>query len=280
MEHAKRFRALLSDLGLKHPQAANMLRVSLRTLQNWLSGRHEVPYAAYKLLRLMRYMELPGQAWSGWHFSRGQLVTPEGRTISGRDSAWWSLLVRQAHGFGELYEAAKQARMQEAAAVCAPGHDMSHPGGFGARAASAASGPVAGLVSVSTTPTKGNQTVSQYGAIMTPWPTISDFPPPSMPTLEPAVSASESALTPSFALPLTPTCGEPLQARKPKTAPTLPGPSLRLLADSWLNRAYPRHRLPLPDLSQLASQSSANTSAGRSPASTGRPASSDLGGAA
>ena len=60
--HAKRFRALLADLGLKHPDAALMLHVSLRTLQNWLSGRHELPYVVVKLLRLLRYMELPGQA--------------------------------------------------------------------------------------------------------------------------------------------------------------------------------------------------------------------------
>jgi DNA-binding transcriptional regulator YiaG len=45
MEHAKRFRTLLVDLGLSHPDAAKHLYVSLRTLQNWLSGRHEVPYA-------------------------------------------------------------------------------------------------------------------------------------------------------------------------------------------------------------------------------------------
>lgn len=103
MEHAKRFRAMLADLGLKHPDAAKLLHVSLRTLQNWLSGRHEVPYAAYKLLRLMRHMELPGPAWTGWHFSRGQLVTPEGRTISGAEGSWWSLLVRRADSFGQLY---------------------------------------------------------------------------------------------------------------------------------------------------------------------------------
>lgn len=103
MEAAKRFRAMLADLGLKHLDAATLLHVSLRTLQNWLSGRHEVPYSAYKLLRLMRYMELPGESWRGWHFSRGQLVTPEGRTISGREGVWWSLLVRQAQGFGQLY---------------------------------------------------------------------------------------------------------------------------------------------------------------------------------
>lgn len=94
---------MLADLGLKHPDAAKMLHVSLRTLQNWLSGRHQVPYAVYKLLRMMRYMELPGQSWQGWHFSRGMLVTPEGRTISGKDGSWWSLLVRQSRGFSSLY---------------------------------------------------------------------------------------------------------------------------------------------------------------------------------
>lgn len=52
MEQAKRFRALLAELGLSHPDAAKILHVSLRTLHNWMSGRHEVPYAAYKLLRL------------------------------------------------------------------------------------------------------------------------------------------------------------------------------------------------------------------------------------
>lgn len=58
---------------------------------------------AFKVLRLERYMELPGKAWAGWYFSRGQLVTPEGRTIDGSEGAWWSLLVRQAHGLGKLY---------------------------------------------------------------------------------------------------------------------------------------------------------------------------------
>lgn len=104
MAHALRFRALLAEMGLSHPEAAKTLHVSLRTLQNWLSGRHEVPYAAYKLLRLLRYMELPGAGWAGWHFSRGQLVTPEGRTISGSEGAWWSLLVRQARCFHALYQ--------------------------------------------------------------------------------------------------------------------------------------------------------------------------------
>lgn len=108
MEHAKRFRALLVELGLSHLDAAKLLHVSLRTLQNWLSGRHEVPYASLKLLRLLRYMELPGDAWRGWSFSRGMLITPEGRTISGNDGSWWSLLVRQARCFSSMYRKSGQ----------------------------------------------------------------------------------------------------------------------------------------------------------------------------
>ncbi|WP_395055446.1 VC1465 family Xer recombination activation factor, partial [Polaromonas sp.] len=101
-------RAALFDLGLTHPEAAKLLHVSLRTLQNWLSGRHEVPYASFKLLKLMRYMELPGESWRGWSFSRGMLVTPEGRTISGNDGSWWTLLVRQARCFSSMYRKSGQ----------------------------------------------------------------------------------------------------------------------------------------------------------------------------
>lgn len=109
MEHAKRFRALLADLSLSNPDAAKLLHVSLRTLQNWLSGRHEVPYATFKLLRLLRHMELPGDAWRGWSFARGVLITPEGRTIAANEGAWWSMLVRRSEAFGELYRSVQQS---------------------------------------------------------------------------------------------------------------------------------------------------------------------------
>ena len=105
MEHAKRFRAMLSELGLSQLQAAKLLHVTLRTLQNWLSGRHEIPYASYKLLRLLRHMELPGDAWRGWSFARGVLITPEGRTIAAHEGAWWSMLVRRSEAFTAIYTA-------------------------------------------------------------------------------------------------------------------------------------------------------------------------------
>lgn len=73
---------------------------------------------AYKLLRLMRLMELPGKSWEGWHFSRGMLVTPEGRTISGKDGSWWALLVRQSRMFTELV--AKNQAIKKGGCEAAP----------------------------------------------------------------------------------------------------------------------------------------------------------------
>ncbi len=195
-----------------------MLRVSLRTLQNWLSGRHQVPYSVYKLLRLMRYMELPGQAWAGWHFSRGQLVTPEGRVISGKDGSWWSLLVRQAHHFGALYRDSLALRKQLMIAKVESG---------GVADALA----LAGLVTSKTrvfSESVPNNPWGQDGAIIEPWPTISDYPMLSMPTLDNAVSASVSALTPCSASPSMPTSGSPAQPLQSLPAPFMPSRHLPL----------------------------------------------------
>jgi hypothetical protein len=203
---------------------------------------------AYKLLRLMRYMELPGQSWKGWHFSRGMLITPEGREISGKDGAWWSMLVRQAHSFGQLYRERNLERLAQSQA------DAGQVGAFGPAAAGSA--PDAGLVSVSTTHKKDSGQPRHDGAIMGPWPTISDFPPLSMPMPENAVSASVSALTPSSASLWTNTFGEPpLEPLPTLCVPAKPGEALSSVTDilpsSWLNRPYlgncwqfPRTKLP------------------------------------
>ena len=115
MELAKRFRGMLSDLGLKPTHAAKLLHVSLRTIHNWTSGKHQIPVIAYKTLRMMRYMELPGKSWEGWHFSRGILVTPEGHQITGKDGSWWSLLVRRAAMFDQTARENQRLRCELAA---------------------------------------------------------------------------------------------------------------------------------------------------------------------
>ncbi|AVS85144.1 hypothetical protein C8239_10610 [Paracidovorax avenae] len=84
------------NLGLDLAGCAQLLHVTERTLHNWQSGKHDIPYAAYRLLRLLNRMELPGESWSGWCFHGGKLWTPEGRSFVGTDGSWWSLLVRRA----------------------------------------------------------------------------------------------------------------------------------------------------------------------------------------
>ena len=230
-----------------------MLHVSLRTVHNWNSGKHQIPVMAYKLLRLMRYRELPGQAWAGWSFSRGQLITPEGRTISGHDSAWWSQLVRRAHGFSELYQRQKFEKLAEL-------HTSEQSG-----LAAAGSVPDAGLVTSKTNIQITLSAACQDGAIIAPWPTISDFPPLSMPMHGNGAHASESASTPSFASPLMPTSGN-LGSQHPKHPETLTStpaiPGLRLTPSSSL--------LQLVNLSSSQGLSDKNL-----PVSSDKPANSD-----
>lgn len=91
------------NLNMDRTGAAKFLQVSERTLHNWESGRHEVPFAVVKLLRLMNRMDLPGPSWAGWFFVGGKLVSPEGHAFVGTDSSWWGLLVRRAAMFAPLY---------------------------------------------------------------------------------------------------------------------------------------------------------------------------------
>ena len=58
-----------------------------------------MPYAAYKLLRLLRGGKVLGAGWDHFYVRRDVLVTPEGHEFKAGDLAWWSLLVRQAREF-------------------------------------------------------------------------------------------------------------------------------------------------------------------------------------
>jgi len=222
MEHAKRLRGLLAEQGLNLLQAAKLLHVSLRTLQNWLSGHHQIPPMAVKLLRLLRYMELPGEAWRGWSFSRGALVTPEGRIIQGRDGAWWSLLVRQAHSFGQLYREAQMAAIERSHLV-----SLNDENGPEARAARNDAGALGSGPDLDTPPSNtgvNNGKWCESGATMAPWPQISDSLLPSIPSPAPTASGSASALIPSLVSPSTPIS----EGLKRPPIPPLPSSLLRL----------------------------------------------------
>ncbi|MBP9871059.1 MAG: hypothetical protein KBC53_06115 [Nitrosomonas sp.] len=82
--------------GLSKKEAANMLFVTYRTLHNWESGRVQVPYAAYKLLRILTGYDLPGESWSGWRLSGNTLWSPEGKNFTASDLSYLSLTFAMA----------------------------------------------------------------------------------------------------------------------------------------------------------------------------------------
>jgi hypothetical protein len=99
-----RFKILLADAGLTPDSAGKLLHVTPRTIRYWISGKVTVPYAAYKLVRVMRMFELPMPGWEGWHMHSGKLWTPEGHGFKPHDSAWWALLCRRSHMFAQMIE--------------------------------------------------------------------------------------------------------------------------------------------------------------------------------
>lgn len=162
------------SMGWTRAQAAKFLHVSERTLHNWESGRHEVPYAAYKLLRIHCGMELPGSQWRGWSISGGKLWTPEGYGLTPSDAAWWSLLARRAEIGAKAITALRALRApwraREAAPATGYGRAAPEAGGGGAdlaphagAASGAAAQPTRGLVLSKTTETEiMSKTIATY----------------------------------------------------------------------------------------------------------------------
>lgn len=117
---ASRLKLMLADLGLTPDQAGAMLHVHPRTVRYWISGKTLVPYAAYRLLRVMAGAELPCPGWDGWHMHSGKLWSPEGDGFLPSDSSWWGLLVRKARLFHQLYDRETQLTYLLARAGRAP----------------------------------------------------------------------------------------------------------------------------------------------------------------
>ncbi len=120
---ASRFKVLCADAGLSVDEVAKFLHVTPRTVRYWFSGQSSVPYAAYKLVRVLRWFELPQKGFEGWCMHSGKLWTPEGHGIAPEDGSWWSLLVRQARCFRTLYQRSgdfERALMQLTATANAP----------------------------------------------------------------------------------------------------------------------------------------------------------------
>jgi transcriptional regulator with XRE-family HTH domain len=116
----ERFKELFLQTGLGLDGVAQTLHVTPRTVRNWLSGNTAIPYTAYKLLRIQRYFELPGEGWDGWHMHGGKLWSPEGFGFLPHESNWWSLLVRQARSCRTVYDENTRLQREASAASAQP----------------------------------------------------------------------------------------------------------------------------------------------------------------
>lgn len=67
--------------GFSKKEAADMFHVTYRTWHNWESGRVQVPYAAFKLLRILTGYELPGEAWRGFWFAGDASMVSRGQKV-------------------------------------------------------------------------------------------------------------------------------------------------------------------------------------------------------
>ena len=111
---ASRFRDARALCCLTVAGAAKLLRVTERTIQNWESGAVRVPYAPYKLMRILRGYELPGEPWRGYRLSGDTLWSPEGLAFKAADHRWWSLTCRMAAEFRTIMAARRVAALAEA----------------------------------------------------------------------------------------------------------------------------------------------------------------------
>lgn len=90
------FRDTRLGCGLSVESAADLLRVTDRTIRNWESGASRCPYAAFKLMRIIRSGKVLTPAFGAAYVVGDVLITAEGHRFHAGDLAWWSLVVRQA----------------------------------------------------------------------------------------------------------------------------------------------------------------------------------------
>lgn len=206
-------------LGWSIVEAGKYFQVTERTWHNWETGSHRIPFAVYKLARILSRYELPGKAWAGWRFEADQLITPEGRQITPQDGAWWSLLIRQARCFRSAYDDVNRLRilLDKTTGLSAPGLST------GVARALAGAGGLVPYKTTAQTSLPPSENRHQNDVIMAAWPIHSDSPTPLTPLHAPRPTTSAFPSTPSFASPWTPTCAIRLTLQRPPA--NLPRPA-------------------------------------------------------
>jgi transcriptional regulator with XRE-family HTH domain len=104
------FRDLRKQLRMTRKETAKALDVTERTVQNWENSGARIPWMAYKLLRLLRGIELPGQAWEGWTVRGDTLYSPDGRAFPGPSLYHLEHTFAMARLWRDMYSAGGKAK--------------------------------------------------------------------------------------------------------------------------------------------------------------------------
>ncbi|MCA0299482.1 MAG: VC1465 family Xer recombination activation factor [Proteobacteria bacterium] len=114
---ARKFLSARQQLGWTHQECAKVLRVTTRTLRYWEAAEVRIPYAAFKLMRVLASGRYLGDAWRNFFVRGDVLVSPEGHEFAAGDLAWWSLCTRQAEAFREIMHKQRRAHREGADAT-------------------------------------------------------------------------------------------------------------------------------------------------------------------
>jgi len=99
--------------GLKHEEVALLLGVTVKTVGNWEAGRNRIPYAAFKLLKVLTGYELPGDGWEGWSLGGNTLYSPDGRAFQ----AWELMQLEFVFTMARLWREAHDQRTKPTAKI-------------------------------------------------------------------------------------------------------------------------------------------------------------------
>jgi transcriptional regulator with XRE-family HTH domain len=109
-----KFRYTRESARLSREEAACILHVTPRTIQLWEKGTSAIPYAAFKLLRILCRYDLPGSGWEDWCLHSGALWSPAGDRFDPARLSYLANPLAMADMWRKDYERRNALRVQQA----------------------------------------------------------------------------------------------------------------------------------------------------------------------
>jgi DNA-binding XRE family transcriptional regulator len=110
------FQDMRKHADLTRKQTADLLDVTVRTIQNWETAGARIPWIAYRMLRILTGYAMPGKAWEGWTLHRDRLIAPNGRWYDANSLEQ----IEQVFGMARLWRQDYIKRNRKSVAVVLP----------------------------------------------------------------------------------------------------------------------------------------------------------------